>query len=214
MKLSKAKPGRKLVFNIGDVMQFLRTPPVRHGTNSVSSPSGEIATMLPEGFTIDDMTRAIMNGLETLKSYDLNVWRIALLQFENSLRISEVLQISPADIDSLGNVKINTLKGGQMRSVSTGELRSFFLECRQNSVYPFQGISRNYVYRCYTKCGLMHVTAENRNNIVTHLFRHVAAAAIRKEGFDPSIISQKLAHKSKNTEKHYGQDFTEKEESA
>jgi integrase len=124
------------------------------------------------------------------------------------------LKIGQSDIDILGNVKINTLKKGQSRSVSSGELRTFFLECRQNSVYPFQGISRNYVYRCYVKCGLQFVTGIGRNNIVTHLFRHATAAAIRNEGFEATIISLKLAHKSKNTEKHYGKDFTEKEESA
>lgn len=200
----KAKIGKPFVFNVRDVISTLRKPPIRHDTKAVLNPSESIAKELLPGMSPSDYVNTIKAGLRTVKEYDVRVWRIGILQLAGSLRISEALEIMPWNITLLGDVKITAKKRGIDRIVQGGEIREWLIFCRDNSIVPFDGISKNYVWRVYNKCGLVAVVGNKQNHQVTHIFRHANASVIRESNLSDDLVTQQLGHKSKNTQSHYG----------
>lgn len=199
-----AKIGVKRVFNVSDVEKLLNQRVARHDTGAVSSPPELNAIQLLPGMSAEDYVNVIRAGLANVKEYDVNVWRVGLLQLAGSLRITEALQIMPWHITLLGDVQISALKNGVDRLVKCAELSNWLIYCKLNSIVPFAGISRNYVWRTYNKCGLLSVLGGGKRHIVTHIFRHANASIIRDSGIPDTIISQELGHKSKKTQMLYG----------
>lgn len=157
----------------------------------------------PDNFSSRDAS-VIRQAGTRLKELNPILYYIFSLQLDGALRISEVLSISPAKIDVLGNVLIHAGKGGITRIVTSADAREYLLACKEHSVYPFAEYNRFFVYRMYRKCGVFFQSEYSSKNSVTHALRHVNAAAAKKAGFEKSTITQRLGHRNPNTQKHYG----------
>lgn len=172
---------------------------------SVSTPSAPTTTLCDLGKDLEARVTAVLAAGDKLKQWDVKLYFIYVLQLEHSLRISEVINIFPSDIDSLGNVKIKGLKNSSSRIISSSVVRPYLLYCRVSGVFPFSEYNRFYVYRQYKKAGVVWQSGGESKSAVTHALRHIAAATARKENFDASLITQKLGHVSSKTQIHYGQ---------
>ena len=187
-----------------NITQLFGTSALKRPTKSVTTPSAQTTTQCNVPGHQESAASMITQARHDLKLYDSKIYLILCIQLAGGLRISEVLNIRPNDIDGLGNIRINASKGGNSRIVTCLESAEYLLWCRKNSVYPFADYNRFYIYRIYKKYNLMVQPVNSSRKAVTHAIRHIQATAARTANFDNSLISNKLGHKNPNTQKHYG----------
>lgn len=171
---------------------------------AVSNPDAQSTTQCQSADVQEQGGNVLGDVAQRLRDYDKKLYFLFMLQFENALRISEVLSISPTQIDRLGNVMIKGSKGGKSRIIATSVAREYLLQCRQAGICPFSDYNRFYVYRVYKRLGIGVRTQAPHRTAVTHAFRHLTAQAARDASFADELISEKLGHKNLNTQKHYG----------
>jgi len=152
----------------------------------------------------DQEIDSLLSKIETIKSKDRLLYFIAHLQLIGGLRISEVLSIAPEDITSTGHVHINSKKGSAQSVIYAGNAANYLINCRANSVYPFNMYSRFYCYRQFKKYGIKFDSVNSSKVSVTHALRHLGASAQRQSNFDQDTIQTFLRHKSANSTQYYG----------
>lgn len=195
------KSGKITARNITDLFGSDRS---LRRTKSVSKLPAQITTLCGPNKHQDSNSLMLSVAARRLRLYDEKLYYIYILQFENALRISEILSVSPSQIDRLGNIMIRGSKKGKSKIISSSEAREYLLMCKANSVCPFAEYNRFYVYRVYRQVGIGVRNNENGRTAVTHAFRHLHAQAAREANFDDSLITEKLGHRNPNTQKHYG----------
>ena len=139
----------------------------------------------------------------SLCDYSERVAMVYLLQKRFALRISEALSISPKNITSKGSIVIKGLKGSNDKLIDLPELRNYFIECRNNGVYPFNGLSRFAVYRIYKKFLINNNEFYGCKVAVTHGFRYQKVREIQEIEKDFSLSKIVLGHKSISSTEHY-----------
>lgn len=138
-----------------------------------------------------------------ISTYDKKVAAIFDLQFAGGCRISEVLEISFADIDDLGKVTIRSQKGGTVRVIQSSFSAQLLAEFKRKKQMPFAGINRFYVYRVYKRFGISQFYGENKRASVTHLPRHEVALASQLAEREIEVTKSQLGQKSSKSTTHY-----------
>lgn len=166
--------------------------PIAHNTNPCASLFNVNATVLQ-----------FQSAILQLKSIDINVYRIALIQFSSGARITQVLRLNSSMIANSGLITLPALKFSNEIIVSIPELTSFFLYCKQSGSAPFVNLDRFYVYRLYKKVGLYIYFGKHYKQAVTHSFRYLFAQSLIDNNQQLESAQTFLRHKSINSTKHY-----------
>lgn len=195
---------KRQVISTKNVLDILRSDSNQRRTKSASNPPAQITNQCEGSNQLSDTIQAFRQCQEELRVENKELYFLITLQFENALRISEVISINPYNIDQLGNVLIKTAKGSKPKIIASGVAREFMLNCRKYKICPFAHYNRFYLYRLYKKYNLLMLLPNRTRFAVTHTARHIAAMAARNENFEESVLQSHLSHKSKNSTKHYG----------
>lgn len=173
--------------------------------NSVLKPVAQTSILLqPEYKAATMFSSRILHILERKDISEVDKAVIELL-YLFGLRISEVLRILPSDIMPTGSILIKTSKHGEKKIV-TPVMMSAFWRLRSLAECPINETrSRWYYYRLFKKLGLYASYGKNKNNAVTHFFRHELVLQLENSGVDGDTISYFLGHKSKKSREYYEQ---------
>jgi integrase len=125
------------------------------------------------------------------------------LQFTHALRISEVLNLSGADLLPLNHIKIASLKGSIPRIITFRDRYGYLENCRSSGADPYSFISRFSIYRLYKNLGICYQSDTSSKQSITHAPRHIMAELINLEDKENLYASDFLRHKSKSTLKFY-----------
>jgi len=171
---------------------------------SVVSPSTQNTKLCKVETNNDNLISEILSKKDGILKQDKKMWFIIDLLINSGCRISEILQINACDILSNGSVKINALKGGHPRIISSSDAREYLMHCKMIPTAPFQDYNRFFVYRQFKKWGIRYVNNSNHNVAVTHAFRHINTKAQRDGDISKDIIQKELGHTNTHTQTHYG----------
>lgn len=174
-------------------------------TKADAGSNTQIKTLQQPRSQVDLLMQVVQEARVSIKKKSLVLYYCFVLQLEYSLRISEVLSITPEDISYWGEIRIRAKKGGRDRLISSDTVREYVLKCKHLGINPFADLHKDYVYRSYKEAGLSFTLPGREKASVTHLFRHIMAESARTSGFGNDVITQKLGHKSAKTQEHYGQ---------
>ena len=147
---------------------------------------------------------ALLSNIERLRLYDRKLYYVAHLQLIGSLRISEVLELSPNQITLTGHIHVKGSKGSNDSIIFSGDAKEYLLKCKRNNVYPFADYNRFYCYRQYKKFGIKYDSNTSSKSSITHAIRHINVVSQRIENIDNVNISDHLRHKNKSNQKYYG----------
>lgn len=125
------------------------------------------------------------------------------LQFENGLRISELLSLRYEHINSRGQIFVKGLKNSNDRLIQLPHINRFSFAASGGCGYIFEGFSRFYFYRLYKKLGLYVELENSKYNSVTHCFRHLYLESVVKDYNSLELAQQAIGHKSINSTMHY-----------
>lgn len=190
--------------------EILKTDQLR--INSVSSPSGQTTKLEESRGQLITSIKDLYTFRDSLLKSNRLLWYIIELQINGCLRISEVLEIKPSDIMANGQVLIKSKKGSNHKVVSVSDGSRYLISCRQNFVYPFQGISRQYVGRQFIKLGISLPNVLGVKNATTHAIRHLVISDMAANGFDQEAQQIVSGHKRASNLKYY--DHTHKKPSS
>lgn len=140
---------------------------------------------------------------EKIKKVGEEAEAIFLLQFENNLRISEVLNIKLKDLLPRKKILIKILKGGEETVISMGMSAEYLERCRKNRVEPFENLNYQFIYRLYKKLGISKVLKGRSTQAVTHIFRYESTAVAQSSGLSDTAKKNQLHHKGQKTHKYY-----------
>jgi site-specific recombinase XerD len=133
---------------------------------------------------------------------------ILAVAYRSGLRISEVLNLCPKDVDAgAGSIRVLNGKGGRSRTVGVdaGALAILAAWSTYRATYPvgegqplFCTRSGRAVTTAYVRRLLPHLAdlAGIAKRVHAHGLRHTHAAELRGEGVDIGIISKQLGHTS------------------
>ncbi len=173
-------------------------------TKSVSTPSAQTEGLC--GQRTETITNFFNFQTFCVKNPQLsNVDRAVIeMQFLFGARISEILQITNADVSASGMVRIRAEKGSVNRVIRPIFEAEFWLN-EANQLLPLERVfSRFYFYRLYKKYGLYGHFGNNKKASVTHYFRHIKGAEINQEWQDLELVKNALGHKSVRSAAYYG----------
>ena len=193
--------GKNRVVSMHDVYRHLETI---HGIKSVPTPSAQTTTPCAQGSP--DALQGFDVAEFLTKASGLSVTEKAVIELMaiGGLRISEVLNICPADISRSGNIRIRSLKGSAFRVIQPFIFKEFWLS-GGNGLLPLSSVfSRYYFYRLFRKYGLYATFGNNQHRSVTHYFRHLKGLDIQESFEDWNLTASVLGHKNINSTQYYG----------
>lgn len=173
-------------------------------TKSVSSPSAQTSASCAR------RTEKIPNffNFQTFCAKNPQLSRVERavieMQFLFGARISEILQITNADVSASGMVRIRAEKGSVDRVIRPIFEAEFWLNEAEQLLPLNRVFSRYYFYRLYKKHGLYGHFGSNKKASVTHYFRHIKGAEINQEWQDLELVKNALGHKSVRSAAYYG----------
>jgi integrase len=145
----------------------------------------------------------LLSDWEDVKLKSFNFWVLIKLLQLYGLRISEVLALSPSDIISKNTIIIKGLKHSKDRIINVSFADDFFLKCKNNSVYPFAGWSRFFVYREFKKLGIIYKSELSSKYSITHAYRHLVIKELSDNNINLQSMADFIGHKNeKNTKKY------------
>jgi integrase len=197
--------GQKIVLQGAQTTELIiRGNSIKLVDNSLPSPIAQNTKLCSPGNQGEQLITLVLSKREAILNEDKILWYIIDLLINSGCRVSEILSITPNDILLNGTVKINALKGGKNRIISSSDGRDYLINCRAIGKYPFMDYNRYYVYRAFKKWGISYVVKGNTNTAVTHAFRHANTELQRASNIEKEIIQSQLGHTSKSTQEHYG----------
>jgi site-specific recombinase XerD len=174
---------------------------IEHLNKAVSIPPAQNDTLCQTGTEASALAKDVIDRVEHLRAFDLTTHIFAKTMLLGGLRVSEMLAVSPRDIDELGRIRIKSLKGGLPRLVDTGANADQFKVWRNCGYIPWGTWTRFFVYRQFKKYGIQMEVAGNEKKSVTHALRHVSAQVSATVDSDLQATKSHLGHKSiSNTE--------------
>ena len=176
--------------------------------NSVSTPTDQITKLEQHNAHLISTVNDLYTYRDSLLKSNVILWYIIELQINGCLRISEVLDIKPSDIMANGQVIIHSKKGSQNKFVAVSDSARYLIQCRNNSVYPFQGITRQYIGRQYIKLGISIPNILGIKNATTHAIRHLVVSQMSADGMSIEDQATITGHKKTDNLKYY--DHTKK----
>jgi integrase len=177
---------------------------VSHDTKPIPKPSAQIKTLCDDGQEQDATTKRLLELVTKMKPYSNQLYYIAVLMIEGSLRVSEALAIEPRHITASGKVLVKSLKKGEERLISAGDAKEFLLKCRNVNRIPFEGCSRFWVYREFKKFGIQFQSSTSSKASVTHAIRHIITASNRTVTNSNQVLAKELGHRNLTTNQRYG----------
>ena len=167
---------------------------------TVLKPSAQITKELTPGFNYLAEVSRISNIIKSLK-YSQPVKAIILeLQLLNGLRISEALSIKMWNIDSLGLIRLKSLKGGNNRTARVVITNDILMKFRNSNIDCFKYETRYTMYKYYKSVNIGCSFGDNINSSVTHYFRHLYALQASQSGATTVQLQSELGHRNiKNT---------------
>jgi site-specific recombinase XerD len=142
---------------------------------------------------------------------------IMQVMYRAGLRVSEVCNLTPADVDlSQGMLYIQGGKGDKDRYVpvdtaTLGWLNKWaetrldvdhFFHVRDGGKLDVRYI-RDMVYRCSVKSGVYVQNGNSKKKVYPHVFRHTFATELLEEGFGIHEVQQLLGHSDIKTTSVY-----------
>jgi integrase len=128
---------------------------------------------------------------------------IAWLQFQEGLRISEVLDVSPADILSNDSILIRAKKHSDNKIVTPARFQDFWLNYKKSKVAINETYNRFYFYRLYKKHNIYLNISTSQKASVTHSFRHLLIKRLQSENIDRETRARHLGHKNSKNQIYY-----------
>lgn len=174
---------------------------VIRGSRSESISSAQNNTLCNPGNGANTTLNEIYTSIEALKKLDKSVYLLALISYQEGLRVSEALSIRFSKV--LYNYKyvLKRLKGSDTTIIDLSfakELVEYYKTTKQE---PFRDLNRYYIYRCYKKVGIVKQYNGKKNVTVTHALRHEYVSNMSKNGVETNLIAKNIGHKNtKNTE--------------
>lgn len=139
------------------------------------------------------------------KDIPIDLKALIELMYFNALRISEVLNIAPYDIDNLGRITIKGSKNSHNKIVISPSHTDFFIRCKQLNTYPFSIYDRFFIYRLFKKLGIYKSFDSYSKKAVTHSLRFESIGNLQAGTITKEERARFVGHKNiKNTE-HYEQ---------
>ena len=189
--------------NQKDLFNFLYSDKQKRRVKSVIKPPAQTTTSCYPGKQDYVYINSLLSKIDKLKMLDLKLYYIAQIQFEQGLRISEVLNLRVYDLMPSGHFYIKSAKGSNNRVYFVASVANYFITCKKNGVDPFANYNRFFVYRQYKKLGIDFYNSKTCKHSVTHAFRHIIANEIYKNVDDTETVSDFLRHKNKENYKYY-----------
>jgi integrase len=183
--------------------EILQTDMGRSRTKSVLTLPAQSNTLYRVGNLSSETFRHILSNNKQYLDKNIQIKSLILIMVNGGLRVSEALSVSWSDITSMGHVFIKGKKGSNDKVLHTGECESYFLKCRINSVDPFFGLNRFFVYRLFKSMGIVFEKKGNKNKAVTHAIRNLVSIDQQKNGFSIESTKTHLGHKNIKSTKHY-----------
>lgn len=166
------------------------------GIKPVPNPSGHYVEVYGFVDSLDAKLSVANEQVESLKQFGELVYVVGRLQLMFGCRISEILNIKQNDIDRLGRIMVQGMKGSQTRMVVDSEMKHFWLKkrsARSQQVFEF---NRQFIDRCYRKVGLRHEVEGAKKGVCSHYLRHMFAKSIQSKTQDVSETQAIIGHKS------------------
>lgn len=189
---------RKFFYGIGVVAG-------QRPTSSVASLPAQ-ATRLCDSCTSELISeQSILHSLNAIMSISPILHAFAIVQMQNGLRVSEMLNIRGIDLMTGDRVVINGLKGSLDRIIVSSLLCAKFKHLRGKKIRLFRDYDRYYLYRLYKKVGLTASVKSSSKKAVTHVFRHKMAKDLKRHGVKTEVTKSFIGHKNiKNTQRYGG----------
>lgn len=164
--------------------------------NSYSTLTAQNASLCKTGFV--ESLGLKLNYMISRENTELGMFEKAVLELQvlYGLRISEVLNIKPAQIMPSGQITIKGLKGSCDRFVVPVIYNQYWIQIAKSNCEISKSYNRFYFYRLYKKHGISKAFADNKKASVTHLLRYYYIANLVKSGKDIREIATIIGHKS------------------
>lgn len=182
---------------------FLNSGKNNKTVKPVSNRSAPCTTLCGTGNKVDSQINSIVTDLLAGNRICLQFKALISLMYFNALRISEALQITCYDIDTLGRIYIRGAKSSHNKLVTCPYYTSYFIDCKSNNINPFEMYNRFFVYREFRKIGLIMQFDNCERSAVTHSLRFASIGNIQNEILTEEEKSRYVGHKSEKTTKHY-----------
>ena len=192
------------VINQKKLFTYLYGKPVNVRSKSGLSPSAQNPVMYDAGNDWEAVQEAVSIAMKHAFRTHRAFYYFALIQMSGGLRVSEVLHIHIYDVTATGLIKVKVLKGGNDKVINVHEAKDFLKQCVKNAYLPWQNWNRFYVYREYKRLGFPSIPTGQNKHAVTHLFRHLQAAELKKIKVDEKTLAGYLGHKSLKSQQSYG----------
>jgi integrase len=183
--------------------EFLRT-------NSVPTPRAQCSPCVVPGSAMSAKRTAILRKLETLPNIDVTLRAFLVFFFQYGLRVSELCNVSPGDVDPSGMVFIRGLKGSSDRFLQASfDIPSIvaFRCCKKPFGFFY---SRFFIYRFFKKIGVKIYKPNHKNAAVTHAGRHLFAELAADYSSDFGGVADVLGQKSDSSALYYISGYTYK----
>lgn len=126
------------------------------------------------------------------------------IMLHTGCRVSEALHINSNDVNENWFVKITGSKGSHSRIKLIPPFPLFYPKLQIDNILLFQGISRFYVYRQLKDMGIYKKFNNNKNQSVTHYFRHIYAENLKSVDKNNDASSREIGHRSRKNISYYG----------
>jgi len=172
-------------------------------TNSVPAPS---AQSLPSA-TVDNPLTArrasIITKLQNLTNIDLTLRAFLVFFFQYGLRVSELCNISPKDIDVSGLVFIRGLKGSSDRFLQASFDVDRIISFRSSAHHFGYYYNRFFIYRLFKRLNISLYKVGSSKAAVTHAGRHLFADLAANYSSDFSGVADALGQKNSSSALYY-----------
>lgn len=176
---------------------------LKHRTKSVLDSSAQNVTQCAASSNLVSGISELKEAVDRIRGHNLNLHIFATIQLRAGLRVSELLSVTPGDVDQLGRIKVKGLKGSLDRVVDCGEYCDIVKANAAIGAMPWQGWNRFYIYREYKKYGVTLDVEGNKRKAVTHSLRHESALLLKDESAELSHAQGLLGHKNVTNTEHY-----------
>lgn len=173
------------------------------GVNSVSSSLAHYATRLKISDQVDQALRLLYGNQRKNNEWDGINKAVLELQLLWGLRISEVINVKPSQVTSLGQIMIRGSKKSEDRIVMGYMYSHVWVNYVKKGNVIGDERDRYYYYNLYKKFGLYRKNKGSDNNSVTHVFRYSFVEMLLKNNIEINEIQKLIGHKSVKSTEHY-----------
>lgn len=162
---------------------------------SVSGASAQNTTLCGEVEALNELSMQRVEALIRNSRLGKEMRALIEILMLNGCRVSEVINISFADIITENTIRLKGLKGSSDRIVYVSENSGYIELSKKYSFDPFKHISRYQVYRVLKNNGLQEIFGDNKRFSTTHIFRHLFVKSMLAKGVRIEDVQRIIGHK-------------------